>query len=256
MSPEQMPWGTDIADYKSYQQLRFNALHKESKNITLLTEEGDKVTISALSQFQVRYMMYDYSELIKEKTASFQTEKLNASSGNAFQMTVEGDLNQEEQADIEKILERMDSLMQDLINGDMEGLMNRAVGIIDGTDTIAGLEAVLQFEQRVEMEQQTITQLSGDGHSLQQIPHLLNPTGNGQSNIPNELFSQLAVKISHQLTEIIEESNIEFKDIVEPMNQLFSDILARLSQETTPLELLKSQLVEQIQSNLSNLMEV
>jgi precorrin-6B methylase 1 len=249
---EQMPPEKEIINYKSSQQLRLSAMHKQTQDITLYTEEGDKVTISSLSQFQARYMMFDYSALVKEKAVSFQAEKLNASGKNAFQITVEGDLNQEEQDDIEKVMQRLDTLMQDLISGDLEGLMERAASIIDDTDSITGLDAVLQFEQRLAMEQRSITRLTHPGNGRYH-PHQPG-TGSLYKN-PNELFSKFAAKITGQLTEMIEESKIEAADLKEPVNRLFSDILAKLS-PGTPGDMLKSQLVEQVHSYLQDLVQV
>lgn len=223
-----------MVNYKSMQQLRFNALRKENQDITLYTEEGDKVTISAFSRFQASYMAFDYSASVKGKTVSLEMEKLETSSKHAFQMTVEGDLNQEEREDIERVLGELDTIMKDLVAGDLEGIMKRAPGIIDDAESIAGLEAVLQFEQRVSMEQRMVTQVTGEGRAL---------PGSG-----------IIAKITEQMMEIIEESNVEMVKLKEHMEDYFSQLLDKMALENVkggPM----SQLVEQLRTELLGLME-
>jgi hypothetical protein len=223
-----------MVNYKSMQQFRFNALRKESQDITLYTEEGDKVTISAFSRFQASYMAFDYSGSVKGKTVSLEMEKLMTSSKHAFQMTVAGDLSEEEREDIEKVLGELDTIMKDLVAGDLEGIMKRAPGIIDDAETIAGLEAVLQFEQRVSMEQRMVTQVTGEGKTL---------PGSG-----------IIAKITDQLMEIIEESKVETAKLKEHMEDYFSQLLDKMALEDVKKGPM-SQLVEQLREELLGLME-
>lgn len=226
--------GQQVNDYKSYRQLRFNAMRKETQDITITTEEGDKVTISALDTFKADYMAFDYSEQLNGQTGSLEAEKLNASSKHAFKMTVEGDLNAEEQEDIEKVLSRLDDIMDDLVSGDIEGIMNEVPGLIDDTETISGLNAVLQFHQRVSMSQRTMTQTTGE-----QLP----PPGKA-------LFdSNFIATITDKLMDIINQSDLDVEKLKGPVEGYFSQLLDKLGMEkgeNNPL----TQMVNQLNTEL------
>ncbi len=242
----------EIGDYKTTQQTRLNAFRQETQDIKLTTEEGDTVTISSLSQFQASYLSFDYSAQLKDKSLSLEAEKLKMSSKNGFQISVDGDLNEEEKEDIAQVLGQLDEIMEDLVSGDLDEVMKGALGLIDDTDTITGLDAVLRFEQRVSMEQRTVTQLSGNGPLRPPHP----PRGEHPSpdkNGGNNFFSgsSLAAKISGQLMEIIEQSAVEPQDLKGPVDKLFKGFLEKLSFDPhSPETNLKSQLVDQIRSDL------
>ncbi len=85
------------------------------------------------------------------------------SSKNGFQISVDGDLNEDEKEDIAKVMGQLEKIMEDLVSGDLDEVMKGALGLIDDTDTITGVDAMLRFEQRVSMEQRTVTQFSGNG---------------------------------------------------------------------------------------------
>lgn len=230
--------GQNINDYQSYQQFRLSAAGKETQDITITTEEGDKVTISALDSFKADYMAFDYSEQLNGQMASLEAEKLNASSKHTFTMSIEGDLNAEEQKDIEKVLSSLDDIMKDLVSGDLENVMNEAVGIIDDTETISGLNAVLQFHQSISMEQRTMTQTTGN--SL--------PAGKSL------LDSNLIATITDKLMDIINQSNVGTDQLKEPVEGYFSQLLDKLGMEngeTDPLTQMMNQLNTQLLDRLS-----
>lgn len=216
-----------------YQQFRFNAVRKETQDITITTDEGDKVTISALDTFKADYMAFDYSEQLNGQTASLEAEKLNVSSKHAFKMTVEGDLNAEEQKDIENILSQLDGIMKDLVSGDLDAVMEEALGIIDDNETISSLNAVLKFHQRVSMSQRTVTQTTGD--SL--------PAGKPL------LDTNFIAVITDKLMDIIEQSTVDTDKLKGPVDGYFSQLLDKLGAEKGETDIL-TRMVNQLNTDL------
>ena len=230
--------GQNINDYKAYQQFRLNTAGKETQDITITTEEGDKVTISALDSFKADYMAFDYSEQLNGQMASLEAEKLTASSKHSFSMTIDGDLNEEEQKDIEKVLSSLDDIMKDLVSGDLENVMNEALNIIDDTETISGLNAVLQFHQSISMEQRSMTQTTGN--SL--------PAGKSL------LDSNLIATITDKLMDIINQSTVGTDQLKGPVEGYFSQLLDKLGTEngeTDPLTQMMNQLNTELLDRLS-----
>jgi hypothetical protein len=240
----------DMTGYQQAQQIKLNAFRQESQNITLLTEEGDRVVISALSQIKADYMSFDYTGQLKGDKISMQMEELNASSKTAFQMVVEGDLNEEELEDIEEVLSKLDGIMIDLVSGDMDAVMNEALSVIDGADTITGLNATLQYEQRVSVEQRYMSQVTGEATGGY-APHL-HPQGNDAPN--GNMFAKIVAQITDQMSKIIEESSANPENLDKPINSMFKDFIDNLSIERGAQDPM-TKLVKQLQENLSTVLD-
>lgn len=227
---------------QSAQQMRIKALQKESQDVTLTTEEGDKVTISLMSKFQAEYMAFDYTGQVKGASAAIQGEKLSALSTNQFQMTVEGDLNEEEQKDIRKIMDDLNGIMNDFLAGDLEEVMQNAVGLLDDTDTIASLNAVLQYQRQVSTEYQSVTRVSGTHPGGQRPPH-----ARGIGDL--KAASNLVAKITDQMMEVLENSKFEPGQLTAPIQKLFDNMLEGFDRNT-PKGQLQNQLLEQLNQDL------
>ncbi|MCP5045810.1 MAG: hypothetical protein GY940_01460 [bacterium] len=243
----------EIGGYKTAEQLKFNASRRETQDITLTTEEGDIINVSSLSELKTSYLSFDYSAQLKDKSLALEAEKFNMTSKNAFSISVEGDLNEDEKEDIAKVLSQLDNIMEDLVSGDLDEVMKGALGLIDGTDTITSIDAVLQFRRQVSMEHRTMTQVSGNGGLPHHLPH---PPGEGNGNGQMMSASNLIAKISNQLMEIIQESSMDNEELKGPVNDLFAKFMDKFSLDPQNQEnQLKSQFLEQLQSNLNNLLE-
>lgn len=243
-----------VMDYQSARQTRFNAMRKETQDITITTEEGDKVTISALSKFQASYMAFDYTEQIKGENTKLQAEELSASTKHAFSMTVEGDLNAEEQADIEKVLGRLDGLMQDLVSGDLEGLMEEATTVIDDTETISGLNAKLQYQQRVTMQRRTMQRVTyGPGGHLPPPPHEnMAPPPPGERNMVSA--SDIIAQITGKVLDLLDSSKVDNEKLKEPVEGYFKQLLESLNNEKG-MDHPMTQLVDQMQAEMLGRLE-
>jgi hypothetical protein len=257
----------EITRYQSQQQLRFNASRSETKDIQLTTQEGDIVTISSAEQFQASYLSFDYSEIARGPSNATQStttqpttwqsmdyngEKFHTTSSSNFNISVDGHLNEEEKEDIAFVLDQMDEMMADLIAGDIEEVMAGAVSLIDNTDTISSVNAVLEFHQEVRMEQQVFTRIKGEG--LHRPPHP--PHHEAGQMEEHQMFSgsRLVAQISNRMIELIENASIESEKLEQPINELFNKFKDQLAMDANnPENSLKTQLLEQIQGNVDEM---
>ncbi|MCP4216046.1 MAG: hypothetical protein GY765_15450 [bacterium] len=211
---------------KSAQQLKVNASRKENQDVTLTTDEGDRVTISLNSSLKAEYMAFDYTSMLNGKSESMEYEKMGFSKTNSFSINVEGDLNEEEKEDIQNVLAKLDGVMKNLVDGNIEEILQNAPGLLNETDTISSLEAILQFQQSVSVEQSSFTQMSGEGlQGMQGNPFRGKGVGEGHPG------KSIIAKISGQLMDIIDESKVEPKNLVDPVDKLFKELSAELLKE-------------------------
>lgn len=247
---DHMPSASDdeVTRFRTAQQLKFSAFREESRDITLFTDEGDKVTISTLSQFQSDYMAFDYAAKVKDESVRMHTEEMNATVKDSFSMAVEGELNENELADIQKVLGELDDIMNSLVKGDLDAVMKDALGVIDDADTITGLDATLQFEQRMEMERRVVRETSGPGpvNGRNHMP----PSPDAAALLRNghDMFQKFVANITDQITKIVEEASVKPEELKGPVDEMFTKMFSEVSSDA-PDAGIKNQLLEQLQAN-------
>ena len=110
-------------------------------DISIMTAEGDRVTLSAKSEASGDFSTYSSTGFL----SSLENSSLSLSISREISLLVEGDLSAEEMEDIEDLLHKIDSIAKKLFKGDIDKAISKALNIGD-FDTIESLEAHLQFE--------------------------------------------------------------------------------------------------------------
>ncbi len=155
---------------RAAQYVKMTTSSNQSKDITIVTDEGDKVTLSyhqassltyanlSAMSYGLEYLTADNQEMVRETLARFEAETLGFHASRGFTLSVEGDLNEQELADIKAAMAGIDEIMTDLLNdGDISEAMAGAKELKD-LDTIAGLEATYNYERSIVTERATVLQ--------------------------------------------------------------------------------------------------
>ncbi len=120
------------SSYAEMQGTRVALISDQARDITIYTDEGDKVTLSSESSTLLYYS--NYEGIFQEKSETGSTDDPGGQIANqesvAFQemffmeahtsnisIAVEGDLNKEEIKDIQNVLKRMDKMMNRSLSG-------------------------------------------------------------------------------------------------------------------------------------------
>ena len=138
---------------------RLNA--RTNADISLITADGDKVTISASSTLLATHTTYDFLGRIEGQALAAHAEKLQISSTSEFAITVEGELDQEELADINKLLDAIKTTVAGVFSGKSDKLQQSLAGFGD-LDSIASFEATLSYSRVASAERATRIASSGD----------------------------------------------------------------------------------------------
>jgi len=95
----------------------------QSTSFSLTTAEGDQVTLSGLSQ------NYQYTQAVGwfNPTSSGVNYASSSTSAEAMGLSVQGDLNEQELADITKLVGELTSIASTFFSGDQQGAMTRAM---------------------------------------------------------------------------------------------------------------------------------
>lgn len=114
--------------------LQQTAMQSRQTEITMTTSEGDRVTLSSsLENLQA----LQYNATGTGQNISFVAARLSMAN---FSITVEGDLNDQELADINSLVKDLSKIAKDFFKGHMDQAMTKAMDIGD-TGTINGFAA-------------------------------------------------------------------------------------------------------------------
>jgi hypothetical protein len=141
---------------RSYNTSELNRVTRsleQHADVTLVTAEGDRVTLSSGSQAQVTYATYEDLRYMRGRFAEFHSETLGLEVSREYSILVDGDLNEKELRDIRKAVRAIEKIMRDFLSGDIAHAAAKAMKI-GKLESISSLDASLQFERSLSVEQQ------------------------------------------------------------------------------------------------------
>ena len=191
-----------IQQYQSRSQ-QFQYDSRQNQDISIQTDEGDLITIQKSSQTSIDYLSFDYTKQLKNQMQSVHKQAAEFYHAGQFEIQVEGDLNDEERAEIESLLSDLDGIMSDMKQGNLQSALDQSLRLLENRESLASIEAVLQFSERMEMRE----------HSRQMVRGEL--PANGQSG-PAE-FKPI------NLVDFIERMTETLREILEEMEQQIGD---------------------------------
>src|SRR5262245_2433462 len=127
-----------------------------SADITLVTAEGDKVTLSTDAVLQAAYSRYDARGRLRGYGLERHAETFQLASANDISLQIEGDLNSAERADIEQALDTIEQFAADFFTGKGDEAPNQTFNL-GNLNTLRSIDATLELSQSLTVSQQTET---------------------------------------------------------------------------------------------------
>ena len=124
----------------------------ENADITIITDDGDRVTISSDTIMESSYA--SYSGLLRSGSSSLKAEgyEYQSQQRNKFSMSIVGDLDSQEYDDIISALDTIDSFMKGAFSVNTEDLQ-AAAEKFGGLDSLSSLSATVQIKEAINYEQ-------------------------------------------------------------------------------------------------------
>lgn len=242
--------------YSDRQLTRVSESHQENKDITIFTEDGDRVTITSNQQSQASYSKYsaithqsNYTDLDnmavdQNRYTLFQDERFEFENSRSFSISVDGDLNEQELKDIRKTIKAIDKIMTDILNGgDLTQGVVEAIQLVS-LDSISGITANYKYEKAIsveKLESEAVSTYNREGQIEKLLPGF-NKEAEYIKNLINEMIN------------IIKDTAVKPSKIIKPLRMLFSEILRNLSadnrQDQSKIDLAKlieTALIEKIE---------
>ncbi|MCU0590377.1 MAG: hypothetical protein MUC57_02765 [Desulfobacterales bacterium] len=121
---------------------------EQSADITILTDEGDTVMLSSREYAEAELLTYEHFSATHLGYDREETQQVDFEAGSELALFVQGDLNDQEMADIQSLLSDLGAMLKAFLIGAGEhGGSTEAAGELDRFETISAFKA--DFEYRV-----------------------------------------------------------------------------------------------------------
>ncbi|MGE0682165.1 MAG: hypothetical protein AB7P69_14860 [Candidatus Binatia bacterium] len=201
-----------------------SASSRKSTDISLVTAEGDKVTISAKSVLQAGFVGYDYRGRLNGNEVSLSGRSLQVSAENSFAISVEGDLSKEELADIQNLVAKIEKLGSDFFSQPLEDSLAKTLEVGD-LDSIASFAANLRYEQQLTIARVTKEEI--------QVPSA-SSTAPHAGQLDFSPISEASVKnFVKKLLNEVRNSHVDGEKAAQHLPQFLSKLFKKLAQELT-----------------------
>lgn len=198
------------------------ASSRKNTDISLVTAEGDKVTISARSALQAGFAAYDYRGRLQGNEASLSGRSFQISAENSFALSIEGELSKEELADIKKLVAKIEKLGSQFFSQPLENSLEKTLELGD-LDSIASFTANLRYEQQL-----TIAQVTQAEREASSTPS----TVSDASQYDASAISENSVKnFIEKLLREVKESQVDEKKAAEHLPRFLSKLFKKLAKD-------------------------
>jgi Zn-dependent M32 family carboxypeptidase len=144
----------DLGGYSSgqFNYVQGNYAKTGNADITIITDDGDRVTISSEKSLEASYSTY--SGLLRSGSSSVKAEGYEYMSklSSSLSLSITGDLDKEEYEDILSAVKTIESLMEKPFTGSMDDL-GKLANEFGGLDTLSSLDASIKVEESMSYEQ-------------------------------------------------------------------------------------------------------
>lgn len=122
--------------------------------LTIRTKDGDLVTLNSSSFNSMDAYFYDGAGIARtangEAFVAEKSREITLASGQSFSFSVDGNLSEDELADIDSLLKGLDQVISKMKSGDMEKALDKAMQL-GGFDTFASFAADISYQRSYQM---------------------------------------------------------------------------------------------------------
>ncbi len=150
------------------QQFQARAEISTSSQLSFLTTEGDRVSISAGSESRFSFDSYTAQGFADGQAFDIRNQQLSSSLRSDFSLLVEGDLNEQELADIEAFLKTSENLFNNLHSGNVDEASETALSL-GNLESLSTAALFYRQETTVSVAARS-TALAAQGNEASQSP--------------------------------------------------------------------------------------
>lgn len=227
LNPFSTESGYAPAESRSYNAARVNqtaVAGEQSTDITIITDQKDRVTLSFDADFQTSYTTYTGLAANNNGYAKVEGKYFAFDLSLEQSISVEGDLNEQELKDIKKVIKRLGRIMKKFLAGSLDDVAQKAGKLLKNMKTIDSVDARIEFTKSALMLDKKYVEATA-----------LSPMDTDQniqaSQLPPEFSSEF--KPIHELTDgmvdIVEGSQIHPAKMMRGVHRLFRHLFSDIA---------------------------
>jgi hypothetical protein len=217
---------------------KISAMDQKSTDIEILTREGDRVTLSTDSLSKMFNFTYNEQGYMNGEMTASSIEAFGVYSIQEVALSVEGDLNEEEMADIMSILGKIENLASDFFAGELDEAVAKALQFGD-MGTVVAVEANLQYVYSASAEESFMVTGPSTSSELQ-----------GKVPADGKLITAVSIKgFLEKMIEALKESKVEENKLAKALPENIEKIFEKSIEDDDNYGL-KNKLAKHIESEL------
>ena len=198
--------------FRSSDLTRLNASSDTHTDLSVVTAGGDRITLSAESLLRASYAEVNYQSTDQYHLDLHATDS-QVQFGNSIEVAVQGQLDQQEQADVQLLVGKLEKVVKQFLGGDGAGALSKALQIGD-LGTVASFELNVQQSAQIAFTQEQ--QVSADG--AQALP---------QQNAGTQDQAK-PTSLANQIVDTIHDSKIDTKKLLQYLAHLLKHVFHKL----------------------------
>lgn len=184
-------------------------VHSQTQTgLSIVTAEGDKVTLSTNAEFQGTGVKYNARGVAEGQAISLRSNSLEGSFLSEKQITIEGDLNEQEIQDIKKIVNQANGIREDVAKGDLDTIVANGQQI-KATGSIASVDLHIKHSESVSFQKANYQQKPEQAAYPSGAINNIEPTQSAPSPSPLEFLRGLLNSLGNQPPESDESRRVE-----------------------------------------------
>ncbi len=159
-----------------------------SGRLSVTTAEGDKITLTADVEARYRAVNYQAKAETDQGTVEVAATSVEASLKKQYGVTVEGDLNEQELHDLEKLFRKVDNIFRQYFRGQDDDALARTAKLADkfgGLSSLSSLDLSVNVERSVTVvAAQVAAQVAGQPAASTDRPASVSSTQSATTGTP------------------------------------------------------------------------
>jgi hypothetical protein len=222
-------------DSPQFSELRRTGFSARSRaEISLITTDGDKVTLFAASSVRAEHIAYDFLGRVPGQTVGAHAEDLQISTSTTVTAAVQGALDEQELDDIKRLLGVLETSAGDFLSGAPGGLLASLTEIAD-LGSIASFEAALSYSREASAER------TGNAASVSQAV----PTSPAGMAVNAPVMAQTEESFLERVTAFA--ARLEGERLIDTLPRRLTELFKKLAKRL-PLDEPEQKMLDRIQS--------
>jgi hypothetical protein len=198
--------------FRSSDLTLLNASSDTHTDLSVVTAGGDRVTLSAESLLRASYAEVNYQSTDRYRL-DFHVTDSQVQFGNSTEVSVQGQLDQQEQADVQLLVGKLEKVVKQFLGGDSAGAFSKALQIGD-LGTVASFQLNVQQSEQIAFTREQ--QVSTDGTQA------LSRRNAGRQD------QAKPASLVNQIVDTIHDSKIDTKKLLQHLVHLLKHVFNKL----------------------------